>query len=110
MLWRPLHIPLTQESNSCLLPTSIPDAVAATTATVLVLFDGAAASPNVISLAAEVVRVTGRTERLVLREIPGERAVDVVTMAGTTSRVDPVVTRVIPVGIMLEDVGRPALR
>lgn len=84
-------------------------------AAILVLRDRAVSSADVVTLAFEIVRVTGRTVRnglcgrCVLRVRPRKGAVNAVAMTPVAARIHAVITRVIPPRIMTEDIRRPGV-
>ena len=92
-----------------LIPVPVTYTVASTPATVFVLLDRTASATDMIACASEVIRMTSGAERFVLREGPRERTVDAVAVTAVTSRVHAVIARVVPIGIMAEDVRRPAV-
>ena len=83
--------------------------MAAAAAAILVLLNRTASSANMIALASEIIGVTTRTVRRVLRERPYERAADCAAVTATASRVSPVVARVVATRIVTEDIRCPAL-
>ena len=80
-----------------------------TAAAILVLRDRAVPAADVISLASEIVRMAGSTERCVAREGPREGTVDAATVASVAAQIHPVITRVVAPGVMTEDIWRPGV-
>ena len=78
-------------------------------AAVLVLLNGAASAADMVAGALEVIRMTGGTKRLVLREAPRDRAADRIAVAGGASGISPVIARVIAPWIVAESVRRPGV-
>lgn len=83
--------------------------MASTAAAVLVLLDSTASTANMITLASEIIRMTGCAERLVLIKGPRKSAADVAAMAAAATRIHQVVTRVVAPGAVTEDVWRPGI-
>lgn len=88
-----------------LVPLSVGDPVASATAAVPVLRDGTVLATDMLVFASEVIRMTGRAVRLVLRPGPGNVGADGITVAGGTTRISAMIARVVPVRIVAE-VGR----
>ena len=90
-------------------------AAPATTAAILVLFDRAVPAADVVAFTSEVVRMTGRTVsngpcgRCVLRERPGEGAVDTIAVTGVAARIHAVVARVMALRTVAEDIRCPGV-
>jgi len=78
-------------------------------AAILVLCDGAVPAADVITLTSEIVRMAGRTERCVLREGPCKVTVDAVAVTGVAARIHPVITRVVALRTMTEDIRSPGV-
>ena len=84
--------------------------MAAAAAAILVLCDSTASSTDVITGALEIIRMTGRAERLILRITPWDRAADGIAVTGRASGIPCVIARVITSRIMAEDIRRPGIR
>lgn len=83
---------------------------ATATTAILVLFDGAIFSANVLIYTFELSRMTGGAIRRILGSGPGKCTVHTATMATVTPGISSVIARIIAIKIMAE-VGRcPAIR
>lgn len=78
-------------------------------AAILVLRNRTVSSADVITLASEIVRMAGCTERCVPRGRPRKGTVDAAAVAAVAAWIHPVVTRVIPPRIMTEDIRSPGV-
>ena len=77
--------------------------------TILVLRYGTILAANVVTLAFEIISVTGRAERRVLEIAPGNRTADHRTVTAVTARICAVIARVVPLRAMFEDGRCPAV-
>ena len=78
-------------------------------AAILVLLDGSAPAADVITGRVEVIGMTGRAERLILREWPGNIATDNAAVALGAGQTAAMVSRVVGIGIMAEYIGCPGI-
>jgi len=83
--------------------------VTATAAAILVLCDRTVFATNVPAFAFEVTRMTGRTERCVLRPRPGNGGADGSAVAAVTTRVPAVIAGVVAVGVVAEVARCPGI-
>lgn len=85
----------------------------ATTAAILVLFDGTTPAANVIAFTAEITRMTAGTEWRVLKLIgiivPINTTAYRSFVTASTTRIPSVVARVVPLRAMAKDVRCPAV-
>ena len=79
------------------------------TAAILVLFDSAAFSANVIVCSVEIICMTGSAVRRILGPAIHKRTDYAIAMAAATPWVNSVIARVIPVTVMTEDTWCPAV-
>ena len=79
------------------------------TAAILVLFNSAAFSANVIVFSVEIICMTGSAIRRILGPTIHKRTDYAIAVAAATPRVSSVVARVVPSRAMFEDAWRPAV-
>jgi hypothetical protein len=91
------------------LESTATDSVTATGTAILVLLDRTVTAANVVSLASEIICVTGGAERLVLGKRPGDRGADGRTVTAGTAGIYAVIARVVSIPIMAEVGRRPAV-
>lgn len=80
----------------------------AAAAAILVLFDSAVFSPNVLAFALEIALMTAGAEGRVLGGGIDKRSVHAGAVAAAAAWVVPVVARIVPLGVMAEAGRRPA--
>lgn len=88
---------------------SITHPVTTATGAIPVLRDRTVFSTNVIPFAVEIVRVTGRTIRSVLRPPIWNRCADGITVARIATRIPSVIAWVVALRVMAEVGRRPAI-
>lgn len=76
-----------------------------TAAAISVLLDGTIFAANMITFTFEIVRMTGRAEGRVLRPRPRNVTTNGITVAAVTTRVVPMVSRIVSLRVVVE-VGR----
>ena len=95
--------------NVCgLIKFAIANPVTTATGTIFILRHGTVLAANVVTFAFEIISVTGRAERCVLRPAIRNRIVYGTAVAGGTAWIIAVIARVVPRGVA--EVGRcPAI-
>jgi len=88
---------------------TVANAVTATAAAIHVLCDGTIFAANMPAFAFEVTRMTGRTERCVLRPWPGNAGTDSSAMAAVTAWIPAVIAGVVAVGVVAEIARCPGI-
>ena len=106
---RPLSLLLSCSSDhSVSIKIAITHPVTFATAAILVLFDSAAISTNVIVLTFKIVRMAGSAEGLILGPIIHKRTVYTIAVAAATTWIYPVVAWVGRVVRGMAEAGCPA--
>ena len=104
---RPLSLLLSCSSDhSVSIKIAITHPVTFATAAILVLFDSAAISTNVIVLTFKIIRMAGSAVRRILGPVIHKRTDYAIAVAAATPRVNSVVARVGRVGRGMAESGR----
>ena len=83
--------------------------MASTATAIFILRNSAAIAANVISFTFEIIRMAGCAEGSVLRPGPGNVTANGITVAAVTTRVVPMVARIVSLRVVVEAGRCPAV-